>query len=62
MISSPCRKCLQQYSPKEVCIKNCEKIKTLQNHLSRMETPPYTHSQTADNSQYTVHLSVTWDA
>jgi len=41
MISSPCKNCGKRHLPKDMCMRDCEKIKTIQRLQHTMSTPPY---------------------
>jgi hypothetical protein len=48
MISSPCRNCDKRHMPKDVCMKDCEKIAAIQQAQHIMRIPPYAGNDSLD--------------
>lgn len=58
MITSPCKTCVNLYKPKDVCSKDCEKLKKIQNlQLSRGDGP-YMGVDCADSGRYALRLPI----
>jgi hypothetical protein len=48
MVSSPCRNCAKRHMPKDMCMKNCERLAAVQQLQHTMHMAPYTRNNTSD--------------
>lgn len=58
MITSPCKTCVNLYMPKDICSKNCEKIKLIQNLQLARPGASYMGVDAADSGRYRLCLPV----
>lgn len=58
MIASPCRDCEKRHMPKDMCMKDCEKIASIQQVQNTMRTPPYTCNNSIDTFDCLYELSL----
>ena len=59
MITSPCKTCKNLRLPKDICSKDCEKIKNIQSFQVSMTNGPYMAVDCTDGSRYRLCLPTT---